>query len=218
MIRSPMMRVVCAICGAESNVPGSALPQAEEPPDFDTRPGEPLRSTLLQWIQECPSCGYAAEDITRAAAGAPEIIASPEFARVRDDDTRPPQARPFLTYAHLLDRLRQPADAGWSCLHAAWACDDARAIDAASLCRCQAIEFWKKGKLAGVAFSDDMASEFALVTDVYRRTGDFERATVTCAEGLDIEDIPPVIERVLRRQMVLIQARDISVHSLREIL
>jgi hypothetical protein len=123
-----------------------------------------------------------------------------------------------VLYAHLLDRLRQPSDAGWSCLHAAWACDDVNAEAAARLCRTQAIEFWKKGKLAGESFAEDMASEFALVTDVHRRAGEFERAAVACADGLDIEDIPLVIERILRRQVVLIQQRDMTAHSVREIL
>jgi hypothetical protein len=208
----------CAVCGSAVEVFSGSLPEPAEPPDFDTRPGEPLRSTLLQWIQSCPSCGYAAEDVSTAAEGAAAIVHSEDYRAILIDPVMPDGARPFICYAWLLDRLRQPADAGWSCLHAAWACDDAGAEPAAVLCRSQAVEYWKKGKLAGQSFADDMASEFALITDVHRRIGEFEHAQIACSEGLDVEDIPPVLEYILRRQLVFIQQRDTTVHSTREIL
>jgi hypothetical protein len=212
------MSVTCAVCGFVTPVDSSALPDSAEPPDFDTRPGEPLRSTLPRWVQQCPACGYAAEDIGHAAGGVEQILRSSEFEDVRTNGTMPASARPFLCYAYLLDRLRQPGDAGWSCLHAAWACDDAGAADSAILCRTHAIELWRKGKEHGQAFGDDLASEFALATDVCRRAGQFEHATVACAEGLEVEDIPFVIEQILRRQMVLIQSRDTDCHNTRELL
>ena len=212
------MPVTCAVCGTTVAVDSSSLPEPSEPPDFDTRPGEPLRSTLPSWIQQCPECGYAADDIARAVDSVPELVRSNDFDLVRSDETIPPSAKPFLCYAFLLDKLRQPSDAGWSCLHAAWACDDAGAGNSAIACRSNAVEMWKKGKLQGQAFSDDLASEFALVTDVFRRAGQFEHATVACAEGLEVEDIPFVIEQILRRQLVLIQARDTSRHNIGELL
>ena len=66
-------------------------------------------------------------------------------------------------------------------------------------------------------FGDDLPSEFALVADVYRRMGRLEHATVACTEGLDVEDVPPAIEALLRHQMVLIQQGDLSSHSLAEL-
>lgn len=212
------MPVTCAVCGFVTPVDSTPLPASTDPPDFDTRPGEPLRSTLLRWVQQCSNCGYAADDIGHSATGVEEIVRSSEFDDIRTGGAMPAVARPFLCYAYLLDRLRQPGDAGWSCLHAAWACDDSAADDSASVCRTHAIQLWRKGKEHGQAFSDDLASEFALVTDVCRRAGQFEQATVACAEGLEVEDIPFVIEQVLRRQMVLIQSRDTACHNIRELL
>ncbi|MDZ4797190.1 MAG: hypothetical protein SGI92_03430 [Bryobacteraceae bacterium] len=212
------MPVTCALCGTAVVVDASALPPPAEPPDFDTRPGEPLRPTLPLWVQQCPSCGFAADDLGRAAGGLEEIVRSAEYQELRSDDSVPAGARPFLCYSYLLDRLHQPSDAGWSCLHAAWACDDAASDAAAVACRLQAIELWKKGKVLGQSFSDDLSSEFALVTDVCRRAAQFEHATVACSEGLEVEDIPFVIEKILRRQMVLIQSRDTTAHNIREFL
>jgi hypothetical protein len=113
--------------------------------------------------------------------------------------------------------VREHADAGWSALHAAWVCDDTGHTEGACRCREQAIEYWKRGKHAGQAFSEDFASEYALVADVHRRLAQFELALVTCSEALDIEDLPPVLEHVLRRQKALAEQKDTSAHSLREL-
>jgi hypothetical protein len=213
------MMTTCAHCGSNTEVVASeSLPEPAGPPDFDTRPAEPLRRTLTDWIQFCPHCGYASDDISHCPPEAKSIVDSAAYTAVLDDETRPNASRRFLGYAYLLDRLRQHADAGWSCLHAAWVCDDLNDSVAATLCRAQSIEHWQTGKRAGQAFGDDLASEFALVTDVYRRMGQFENATVTCAEALDLEDLVPILERLLRRQMTLITARDTSAHNIKELL
>ena len=212
------MKSRCAVCGAENDVPLVGNIQPVEPPDFDTRPGEPLRSTLQDWVAACHSCGYCADDLTLAHPKAADVVASEMYQSLRGDTRSPAKANQFLCYAYLLDKVREHADAGWSALHAAWTCDDVGAEESAAAAREQAIEYWKRGKHAGQAFSDDLASEYALVADVYRRVGQFEMAVVTCSEALDMEDLPPVIEHVLRRQRTLIEQRDTSAHSIRELL
>lgn len=207
----------CAVCGASNDVPAEPQAQPVEPPDLDTRPGEPLRSTLHSWVQGCSSCGYCADDISKAHHRATEVVRSEAYQDLLRDPSLPLQARRFLGYAYLLDKLREHANAGWTALHAAWACDDLEHSEGACRCREQAIEYWKRGKHAGQAFSDDLASEYALVADVHRRMAQFELALVTCSEALDIEDVPPVIEHVLRRQKSLIEQKDAAAHSLREL-
>jgi hypothetical protein len=208
----------CAVCGSGISENPDQLPEPSAPPDFDTRPGEPLRSTISRWVHACPSCGYCADDLTRADPRAGDIVASPLYREALDDTFAPEKARHFLAYAVLLEKLRQFADAGWSALHAAWVCDDAGDVDAAVLCRARAIELWKRGKQVGQLFCDDMASEFALVTDLHRRMGQFEHATVTCGEALDLEDLPPAVEVMLHRQLELIQNRDTSAHNMSELI
>jgi hypothetical protein len=213
------MLVRCAVCGSDNDVLDEPqVAQSSEPPDLDTRPGEPLRSTLPSWVQCCTSCGYCAGDISVAHTRAREIVESENYQQAFHDPSVPSKAREFLAYAYLLDRIREHADAGWSALHAAWVCDDLSHYDAACRCREQAIEYWKHGKHLGQAFSDDFPSEYALVADVHRRMAQFELALLTCSEALDIEDLPPVIEHVLRRQKTLIEQKDTSAHSLRELI
>ncbi|MBC7926579.1 MAG: hypothetical protein H7039_13065 [Bryobacteraceae bacterium] len=196
----------------------ASLPEPAGPPDFDTRPCEPLRSTLPLWISECVACGYAAEDLSSASEAAVAVVRSDEFAQARVEALVTPEARKFLVYAFLLDRLNQPADAGWSSLHGAWATDDLGDAAGAIHCRQKAVAYWRRGKAEGVNFGADLVSEFALITDVYRRAGEFEQATVACSEGLDNDDVPPALEAVLRRQLTLIQRRDVTAHSLAELL
>jgi hypothetical protein len=187
------------------------------PPDFDTRPSEPERSLIRHWVRECPHCGYCADDLTSIHEGVEAIVRSPEYREQLENFDVPEIARRFLSYASILARLHHWADSGWTCLHAAWACDDERAESCAINCRALAIDRWKRGKELGQNFADDLTSEFAIVTDLYRRMGEFEEATIACAEGLDLEDIPPVVEQMLRRQMVLIQRRDTACHSMAEL-
>jgi hypothetical protein len=212
------MTVQCAVCGSNNEVLPDPRVDATEPPDFDTRPGEPLRSTIDSWVSACRNCTYCAADLSVAHSRVPEILHTEVYQQTYLDETMPPKAREFLCYAVILDKLREHSDAGWSALHAAWIGDDVHDDYAAARCREQALEYWKRGKHAGQAFGDDHPSEYALVADLHRRMGQFEVAMVTCSEALEMEDVPPVIEHVLRRQKTLIEKRDSKEHSIRELL
>jgi hypothetical protein len=210
--------VKCAVCGNET-AQAVRTPAATSggPPDFDTRPGEADRAAISSWIAECERCGYCADDVTMFRPGVDQIVHSQDYRECNREPSLPAVARRFLCYGFILEKLHQWADAGWTCLHAAWACDDAGGGEHAAACRAMAIDRWKRGKQMGQSFADDLPTEFALVTDLYRRIGAFEHATVACAEGLDIEDIPPAVEQMLRRQMVLIQRHDTACHSMSEL-
>jgi hypothetical protein len=209
--------VTCAICGYLSRQFAPVRVPEDAPPDFDTRPGPPWSTALDTWIAQCPHCGYCAEDLSTAATDAAEVVHSAEYAERLASDTGSWLARRFACYALIVERAHHWADAGWVWLHAAWASDDAGDEDVAVECRRLAIDRWKRAKELGEGFADDLATEFAIVTDLYRRMGEFENATVTCAEALDVEDIPAPIEQMLRRQMTLIQRRDTSRHSMAEL-
>ena len=71
----------CAVCGAGSRQPAFRPNPPEQAPDLDLRPGEPVRSTMARWLQQCPTCGYAAPDITRAHPAAAQAVEHYEMAR-----------------------------------------------------------------------------------------------------------------------------------------
>ncbi len=207
------IEVRCGLCGSPSKHEFAKAADSRQAPDLDTRPGEPLRSTLRYWMQMCPECGYAASDIASIHEDASGFIATQDYQRQRFDSETPELARPFLCHAMILNHVKQYADAGWTALHAAWACDDAESEAASRKARDLAITYWKHGKHHGQPFGD-LPEEFALATDVLRRARRFEEALVTCTEGIDLEDIEPMIEQVLLFEKTLIQRRDSGRYSL----
>lgn len=207
----------CAICGSVSEQWFMGSSSVFEPPDFDTRPGQLMRDTLDYWVMCCPHCGYCATDLAEAVPEASPVVHSEAYRKLSKDEQYPEKARHFLCHAMILQRMGVFADAGWSALHAAWACDDAMREDAARQCRRKALEYWKLGKRSGQPFSENLWGEFAIITDVYRRCGLFEDARTACEEGLQEDELPEPVESMLRRQLVLIQQRDSGRHSMKEL-
>jgi hypothetical protein len=209
--------VQCGLCASDVAVPTAPPAEELEPPDFDTRPGETMRSTLPHWVQRCSTCGYCASDITSMNEEAAGIVQTDRYRSLLQDSSLPAKAREFLCYSLVLDVVDQPGDAGWSALHAAWACDDADDDASAIRCRTLAINLWQKCKQAGESFGDDLTLEFTIVTDVYRRMGAWEEAVVACSEALDTEELTPLFEDILRQEKALIDRKDRSAHSLKEL-
>lgn len=203
-----MPNIVCAVCGARSEQTVAAVVEPREPPDFDTRPGEPLRSTVSHWLQLCSECGYAAPELSYAPEGVAALVRSEQYKNC---------AGPFLKHAFLLDQLGHHADAGWMALQGAWFFDDADDGGMALGCRTVALQFWKKGKAAGQNFAETIPEEFALVTDILRRSGMFEDALGTCLDALEDEELPPLIEDMLRMQKTFIEKKDSGRHSMAEL-
>jgi len=203
-----MPNILCAVCGAHSEQPLAQPVEPREPPDFDTRPGEPLRSTLSHWLQSCPHCEYAAPELSYAPEGVAVLVRSDEYGKC---------VGPFLKHAFLLDQLGHHADAGWMALQGAWFFDDAGDGGLALGCRTVALQFWKKGKAAGQNFAETIPEEFALVTDILRRSGMFQDALGTCLDALEEEELPPIIEDMLRMQKAFIEKQDYGRHSMAEL-
>ena len=167
-------------------------------------------------MQRCPQCGYCAADISSIHETAADLVGTEDYQSRLLDSSLPEPARRFLCHALILNHVKQYADAGWTALHAAWAADDALDDQAATHARSLALEYWKHGKTHGQAFGE-LAEEFALAADVQRRMGRFEDALVTANEGLEVDDLPPFLERVLLFEKTLITRRDEARHDLGEI-
>jgi hypothetical protein len=210
--------VRCACCGADSSQVVLDSTSQLQPPDLDTRPGEPMRATLPAWTQACASCGYAARRIDEGLAhDVAPIVRAADYRAAREDARIPQGARAFTCAALLLERLGHFADAGWSSLHAAWACDDADDDDAARTCRDRAVALWQRGKEHGQDFLDDEQQEFLLVTDVLRRTGAFDEARDAAMSGLHLDGLAPLIDGLLRYELALVERRDAGAHAMGEL-
>ncbi len=210
--------VRCIACGEVSRQRVVAPAPLDGAPDLDMRPGGRARADIASWLQQCPSCGYAAPRLDAGHGHDVEpIVRSAGYAAVRASPALPPAARPFACHALILEELGHLADAGLASLHAAWACDDAGEADAARACRARALDMWEHGKHQGLAFADDHAQEFCLVADVLRRAGRMDEALVAVREGSLLPGLPPILAAILAFQLDLIQRGDQAAHSLDEI-
>jgi hypothetical protein len=224
------VEVTCASCGGISTQTEVGSTYVAGSPDLDTRPPELQRSTMEYWVQACPHCTYVAPDIARATPDALDIVGGIVYRSQWQDGELPALARRFLCWALIQETTGDAVGAGWSSVHAAWACDDAANTAAAARCRRRALELFLSAKDRGESFVRGPYAEYALLADLWRRTGEFDRALETCEQGLaaikrgrrrrkktDTGEVE-VIEGVLRFERVLAEKQDEAVHTVGEAL
>jgi hypothetical protein len=117
----------------------------EQAPDLDLRPGEPVRSTMSRWLQQCPGCGYCAPDITHAHPAAADAVRAAPFRALLADNGIPPLARRFLAYALVLEESGAMHASAEATLQAAWVADDLDRPDLARPWRLDAVALWRGG-------------------------------------------------------------------------
>jgi len=190
----------CAVCGAESRQPPFRAMPPEQAPDLDLRPGEPLRSTMARWLQQCPRCGYAAPDIASAHPAAAAAVAAAPFRALLSEAQHPPLARRFLAWAHVLEETGALHAAAEATLQAAWVADDAGRADLARLWRMDAVSWWRQGLPLD-------PEQTVRVIDALRRGGMFEDAAASADAALASEP-PEAVREVLALERRLAQGGD----------
>jgi hypothetical protein len=160
---------------------------------------------MARWLQQCPSCGYAAPDIGRAHPGAAQAVRAAPFRALLADTATPPLARRFLAWALVLEETGALHAAAEATLQAAWVADDLGLPELARLWRQEAVALWR----AGPALD---AEQTVRVVDALRRAGAWDDASAT-AEQLTATNPPEAVALVLALESRLIAARDDSRHS-----
>lgn len=198
-------QVVCGICGRESRQSPFRPPPPEQAPDLDLRPGEPVRSTMARWLQQCPHCHYTAPSIARAHPGAAAAVSAAPFRALILDAGHPPLARRFLAWAHVLEETGALHAAAEATLHAAWVADDAGKADLAHLWRQEAIALWRSGPPLD-------AEQTVRIIDALRRAEAWEDAEATAAE-LTMLSPPESVGHVVALERRLVAAKDAGRHT-----
>ncbi|MCK8786277.1 hypothetical protein M0638_18020 [Roseomonas sp. NAR14] len=194
------------MCGTQSRQPPFRPLQSEQPPDLDLRPGEPVRSTMPRWLQQCPSCGYAAPDIGRAHPAAAQAVAAAPFRALLVETSHPLLARRFLAWAHVLEETGALHAAAEATLQAAWVADDLGRDDLSQHWRQDAVALWRGGPRLD-------AEQTVRVIDALRRAGAFEDADST-AEALGRTDPPEEVMQVVTLERRLIADHDAGRHTI----
>lgn len=229
------VEVTCYVCKQASTQTPVVSYYNIGSPDLDTRPPEMQRSTLPHWVQVCPHCGYVASKVSEGTDATPQIIRSDHYRAQLTDSAYPELATRFLCWALVQEQQGNPIGAGWSSVHAAWASDDAGDAAAAARCRRRALQLFARGRKTRRRISQQRYAEYPLLTDLWRRVGDFEAAIGVCREGLSkiakakqrrrregrgtgaSEDIA-LIEKILRYQESLVEGRDAAARTVEEAL
>ena len=163
----------CAICGVINEYRGLASTNSFERcgPDLDLRPPEMLRSTMPVWIQECPECGYISEDISDPSNVTKEWLKSEKYLTCDGIVFVSDLAKQFYKYYLINLEDKNPVDAFFAILHAAWACDDKDDDVNAQHCRELAIPL--ATKLIEEEYENQENIKLMRV-DLMRRAGQFD--------------------------------------------
>lgn len=189
----------CALCGTPVRGQFRAR-QPEIAPDLDMRPGEPVRSTLRDWVEICGTCGAAAPDLAALPPEAKSVVESAPYRALATETLE--ESLPFLRWAMICRGIGNNAEAAEATLQAAWAADDAATVAAAAALRKQVAELWGEPEDEETALRQ---------IDVLRRAGEFEKATDRAA-ALEKSGMSELARQIVAFQRARIEARDIGRH------
>ncbi len=165
----------CAVCGAEEMFYMLTSTNQFGSPDLDLRPAEMARSTMDQWVQECPSCGYVARYImVDPGKVTREYLQSPEYAGCDGLQFKSDLAARFYRLSRVSLINGKTPDAYNALVHAAWACDDEQDENNAVHCRKAAIELADE-IIDSMAAGNEKQDKLLQKADLLRRSGQFER-------------------------------------------
>ena len=116
----------CFVCGAEHEYSVIQSTNAFGSSDLDLRPPEMQRSTMRFWVQECPSCGYAASKVSDSCDVPAEFLKSKEYISCEGITFTSDLAKRFYRQYMILRESKKLPGAFYAVLHAAWSCDDER--------------------------------------------------------------------------------------------
>ena len=203
------LTVRCFCCGMDSSQHILSSTNRMGSPDLDQRPPEMMRSTMGVWLQECPSCGYVANDLQKGDAGDPQRVRSEAYQGLRAGPHASGLSCRFLLGAELA-RSRNDMDGAFSrTLSAAWIADDLGMLDLARGLRQQAA-----GHVLSKAASPDLRLR---LVDVLRRAAAWDDAGRLATEMM-AEPLEYLLPKLVRFQLKKIRERNDSCFSVAEAL
>jgi hypothetical protein len=153
----------CALCGGPARAPFHAPRPPEIAPDLDMRPGEPVRSTLRDWLQACGTCHAAAPDLSVLPAAAKAVVESAAYRALALEAAE--DTLLFRRWAMICEATGDTAAAAEATLQGAWAADDAADMTEAAKLRRDVAALW--------GAQPEPATALRLL-DVLRRAGEFD--------------------------------------------
>lgn len=170
MSRPSIMVLKCFMCGEKSEQMSLGSSNAIGWGDLDFRPPEMLRGTMRWWIQECPHCGYASDQIDDETDATMNFLLSEGYKNSDGIVFLSNLAKKFYKF-YLISKVDDNQEDAFKCMHrAAWACDDKGDTDNAVICRKKALE-----ELDNLIQAQDSDKLQLIRADLLRRTRQYNK-------------------------------------------
>ena len=216
MTLSLLTQVRCSVCSFSSEQQVKTRTNTlNSSTALDTRPLEMAHSTMNYQIQVCPKCGYCCHHLAEEYPQAAEIIASPIYQTQLKNPEYPELANWFLCHAIIQQQVGDFYQASWSSLQAAWVCDDAQNDRAAQKSRQKAAALFQKAIAKGEKINREPIPQEVILTDIYRRAGDFDAARRICDNALR-QKSDSTSTKLLEYEHKLLRQQDKRCHTIEE--
>ena len=208
-------KVKCSVCGAKSLQTVINSTNSMGRPDFDLRPPEMKRSTMPYWIQRCPKCGYCNYSIDEKIDGSKKNIRTQEYLAELNDSGRTTLANSFAAAALLHELAGNYSKDADYLLCAAWDLDDADKKDEAMNARRRVLMLMEKADKSVVSEEKDVFETILVMADLYRRTGQFEKAAELADRHIKTLKDENTL-KIMEFERELISKKDTNAHNLSE--
>lgn len=177
-------QVRCAVCGTESEQLRVDSAESFGWPDLDLRPPERRRSTMQAWLQECPSCGFVAADLSKVSDAEIAAISGPEAEptwkeMLADRSESGPLSLRFDRRAFIERQMHRYGLAGFRMLCAAWDADDRNDTQSAIAYRAEAATLLETA-LTNRPDAKEATDWTVQLVDILRRLGKWDAAADYC--------------------------------------
>lgn len=143
--------------------------------DMDGRPYDMSLIILPYWVQHCSKCHFCSTDVRVASPQAAEIIKTPAYLGIINDQSFPYLSREYNAASYLCRFANDYATAGWHALRATWKCEDTH-HPLRGVIRQQAIDNFLLAIQHQQAFAQTASEHYLVIADLYRRHGEFNLA------------------------------------------
>jgi hypothetical protein len=207
--------VECAFCGESNDQLFLESTNVLGLPDLDMRPSEMKRSTINQWIQCCPTCGYCSDDISEAEKDLAGIVKTVGYQDRLKNKNYSQLANQFRCYSLICESYSNFDSGGWAYLHAAWVCDDEQNEKGAITCRKNSARLFQITKKQNQQYHPDKDTEDAIMIDVLRRSGQFEEALSWSEKVLQRGPSERIVQ-IVNFQRTLNDKNDLSCYTIED--
>lgn len=211
-----IFETTCGYCGHLNKFSGwASIFSMGFAPDLDTRPSkhDDGRLVINTLVQKCENCGYCNESIEAVHDNLVSIIDSEQYKNQLNNKQFPEGANQFLCKSMIKELIGDLEGAAWASLHAAWNCDDNGNYVQSNYCRVRAIDLFQLANTSNQLKFQKNGEYPALIIDLLRRIGQFDKANIICKNRLEQEDDDALI-KILIYEDFLIKAQNVGIHDI----